>query len=182
VERIRLHPDRHHPYNPMRYTFALDGGQLMQRNDSQGVVSPERAGNTLIGSLMSGGSSGGPWLVNLGIRPALSGTDLGFEAARNIVVGSPAGATSIPRSKNRAPRRSPAATSSRWSRPNAWRCRPPAPEPTGAHPSARGHRRSWPPLAAAPRVRGIRSALSRMAWYMLGVASPERRCGAARSQ
>ena len=69
------------------YQVALDGGQLMQRNDSQGVVAPERAGNTLIGSLMSGGSSGGPWLVNIGILPALIGTDLGFDAARNIVVG-----------------------------------------------------------------------------------------------
>ena len=69
------------------YPVALDGGFLMQRNNSQGVVSAERVGNTLIGSLMTGGSSGGPWLVNLGIPPVLSGTGFGFDEKRNIVVG-----------------------------------------------------------------------------------------------
>ncbi len=69
------------------YPVALDSGFLMQRTDAQGVISAERVGNTLIGSLMTGGSSGGPWLINLGVPPALSGTDYGFDPFRNIVVG-----------------------------------------------------------------------------------------------
>ena len=46
------------------YPVALDGGLLMERNDSQGFVAPSLSNNTIIGSLMTGGSSGGPWLVN----------------------------------------------------------------------------------------------------------------------
>lgn len=69
------------------YPVALDGGNLMQRNDSQGYVAPSMSNNTIIGSLMTGGSSGGPWLVNLGIAPALSGTGFGTAPARNTVVG-----------------------------------------------------------------------------------------------
>ncbi|MFO1128354.1 MAG: trypsin-like serine protease [Rhodospirillales bacterium] len=69
------------------YPVALDDGKLMQRTDSQGTVAPELAGNTLIGSLMSGGSSGGPWVLNLGIAPQLTGTLFGAAAARNIIVG-----------------------------------------------------------------------------------------------
>jgi V8-like Glu-specific endopeptidase len=69
------------------YPVALDRGELMQRNDSQGAVSSARAGNTLIGSLMTGGSSGGPWLVNLGIAPVLSGTTFGSANIRNVVIG-----------------------------------------------------------------------------------------------
>jgi hypothetical protein len=44
----------------------------MERNDSQGSISAEFANNTIIGSLMTGGSSGGPYLVNLGVTPTLS--------------------------------------------------------------------------------------------------------------
>lgn len=68
------------------YPVALDAGALMQRTDSQGFVSAADAGNTIIGSLQTGGSSGGPWLVNLGVAPVLSGTTPGNEANRNVVV------------------------------------------------------------------------------------------------
>lgn len=78
--------------NQLGYPVALDSGELMQRNDSQGFVDPISANNTIIGSLMTGGSSGGPWLVNLGIAPQLlpplqGGTKFGQDATRNTVVG-----------------------------------------------------------------------------------------------
>jgi V8-like Glu-specific endopeptidase len=69
------------------YPATLDGGNLMQRNASMGVVRANLAGNQLIGSLMTGGSSGGPWVVNLGSAPVLNGTSVGSEAGRNVVVG-----------------------------------------------------------------------------------------------
>ena len=69
------------------YPVALDGGLLMQRNDSQGFKSSSFSNNTIIGSLMTGGSSGGPWLVNLGVQPSLNGTSFGSAAQRNTVVG-----------------------------------------------------------------------------------------------
>lgn len=72
--------------NQLGYPVALDGGRLMQRTDSQGFVSAANSGNTIIGSLQTGGSSGGPWLVNLGVAPVLSGTTAGNEATRNVVV------------------------------------------------------------------------------------------------
>jgi hypothetical protein len=60
---------------------------LEQRNDSFGFVDSGLANNSVIGSLMTAGSSGGPWLVNFGNAPVLSGGVLpGAEAARNIVV------------------------------------------------------------------------------------------------
>lgn len=69
------------------YPVALDGGVLMERDDSQGFVSGSLSNNTIIGSLMTGGSSGGPWLVNLGMQPTLSGVSFGNMPNRNIVVG-----------------------------------------------------------------------------------------------
>src|SRR5215813_1014156 len=69
------------------YPVALDGGLLMERNDSQGFVSTSLSQNTIIGSLMTGGSSGGPWLVNLGNPPSLSGISFGSAASHNVVVG-----------------------------------------------------------------------------------------------
>ncbi len=69
------------------YPVCLDNGQLMERNDSQGFRSAANSNNTLIGSLMCGGSSGGPWLINFGIRPALTATTNGSFPNPNIVVG-----------------------------------------------------------------------------------------------
>ncbi|KVX09964.1 hypothetical protein WL01_24975 [Burkholderia ubonensis] len=73
--------------NQLGYPVALDGGGLMQRNDSQGFVASGSSNNTIIGSLMTGGSSGGPWHVNLGMAPVLNGTSFGSAPARNTVVG-----------------------------------------------------------------------------------------------
>src|SRR5262249_60010798 len=42
------------------YPVALDGGLLMERNDSQGFVSMSLSNNTIIGSLMTGGAGRGP--------------------------------------------------------------------------------------------------------------------------
>ena len=69
------------------YPGCLDDGQLMIRNDSQGVITSAYKNNTIIGSLMCGGSSGGPWLVNFGQRPQLTDTAEGLAAAPNTVVG-----------------------------------------------------------------------------------------------
>ena len=69
------------------YPVALDSGVIMERNDSQGFVASSFSNNTIIGSLMTGGSSGGPWLVNLGLPPSLSGVSFGSYPFRNLVVG-----------------------------------------------------------------------------------------------
>lgn len=69
------------------YPVCLDNGEVMERNDSQGFVSTAYANNTLIGSLMCGGASGGPWIVNFGKRPRLTGTTNGSFAEPNMVVG-----------------------------------------------------------------------------------------------
>jgi V8-like Glu-specific endopeptidase len=69
------------------YPACLDNGALMERNDSYGYTSGANATNTIIGSLMCGGSSGGPWVVNFGIRPVLSATAAGVTGDPNVVVG-----------------------------------------------------------------------------------------------
>lgn len=69
------------------YPVCLDNGQLMQRNDSFGFRDVNDVDNTVIGSLMCGGSSGGPWLVNFGVRPALTATVNGTAPMPNVVVG-----------------------------------------------------------------------------------------------
>jgi hypothetical protein len=59
----------------------------MQRTDSQGFVSGF-VNNTVWGGRQTGGSSGGPELVNLGLPAVLSGGVLyGADAAFDIVVG-----------------------------------------------------------------------------------------------
>jgi V8-like Glu-specific endopeptidase len=69
------------------YPVCLDNGFLMERNDSVGFQSVSLANNTIIGSLMCGGASGGPWLVNFGQRPVLTATTDGTAPIPNIVVG-----------------------------------------------------------------------------------------------
>jgi len=69
------------------YPLCLDNGKRMERNDSHGFVSSGNSSNTVIGSLMCGGSSGGPWLENFGIRPTLTGTGNGTQPNPNVVVG-----------------------------------------------------------------------------------------------
>jgi V8-like Glu-specific endopeptidase len=69
------------------YPVCLDSGLFMERNDSYGYRSSSNSNNTMIGSLMCGGSSGGPWLVNFGFRPTLTGTTAGTSPAPNTVIG-----------------------------------------------------------------------------------------------
>jgi V8-like Glu-specific endopeptidase len=69
------------------YPGCLDNAQIMERNDSMGYRSSSNANNTIIGSLMCGGSSGGPWVANFGIRPTLTGQVNGTYANPNIAIG-----------------------------------------------------------------------------------------------
>lgn len=69
------------------YPAALDRGQVMERTDSQGQTVPSLSNNTVIGTLQTEGSSGGPWVANLGSPPALSGISNGTGVASNTVVG-----------------------------------------------------------------------------------------------
>ena len=69
------------------YPVCLDNGNLMQRNDAQGAISASNRDNTVFGSLMCGGSSGGPWLANFGVRPDLTDTIEGSFGKPNVVIG-----------------------------------------------------------------------------------------------
>jgi V8-like Glu-specific endopeptidase len=74
--------------NQLGYPVSHDGGNKMQRTDSEGFTSGSMVSNTVWGGRQTGGSSGGPELVNLGIYPVLSGgIGFGSEANANIVVG-----------------------------------------------------------------------------------------------
>ncbi len=73
--------------NQLGYPVSHDSGNRMQRNDGQGYVNATYSNNTVWGTRMTGGSSGGPELVNLGMPAVLSGTAYGSEPAYNIVVG-----------------------------------------------------------------------------------------------
>lgn len=68
------------------YPVSHDSGNIMQRTDSQGFVSADDSNNTVWGSRQTGGSSGGPEIVNLGINAVLD-TPLGKEARANNVIG-----------------------------------------------------------------------------------------------
>lgn len=73
--------------NQLGYPVSHDSGLMMQRTDSQGFVST-MVSNTVWGSRQTGGSSGGPELVNLGPTAVLSGgVLLGAEPQVNTVVG-----------------------------------------------------------------------------------------------
>jgi V8-like Glu-specific endopeptidase len=72
--------------NQLGYPVSHDSGLRMQRTDSQGFVS-NWVSNTVWGGRQTGGSSGGPELVNLGVAASLSGTGYGSYSSFNIVVG-----------------------------------------------------------------------------------------------
>ncbi|TCT20696.1 trypsin-like serine peptidase [Thiobaca trueperi] len=76
--------------NQLGYPRSHDGGRRMQRTDSEGYISgSSNVNNTIWGSRQTGGSSGGPELVNLGISAVLSdGVTLGSEAGFNRVIGT----------------------------------------------------------------------------------------------
>jgi hypothetical protein len=69
------------------YPAGLDFGLAMERNDSFGYISVGLSNNTIIGSNMNGGSSGGPWAENLGLPATLTGETNGAFPFPNIVVG-----------------------------------------------------------------------------------------------
>lgn len=71
------------------YPVALENGQEMIRTDSQSLSSVADSRNSVIGSLQTGGSSGGPWIANFGIAPVITGSSTGFGSAstHNVAVG-----------------------------------------------------------------------------------------------
>ncbi len=69
------------------YPVSHDRGLRMQRTDAQGIVFPDWSMNTVWGSRQTGGSSGGPEVLNFGAPALLGGTDFGWDAEPNIVVG-----------------------------------------------------------------------------------------------
>jgi V8-like Glu-specific endopeptidase len=69
------------------YPVGLDNAALMERNDSQGFISSSNSNNTVIGSNMNGGSSGGPWIANFGLPSALTGETNGSFSPSNVLVG-----------------------------------------------------------------------------------------------
>lgn len=68
------------------YPGSLDGGRQMIRNDSIAYAADGSAYNTVIGSSMDGGSSGGPWVINLGVQPDYA-ISAGYEADPNMIIG-----------------------------------------------------------------------------------------------
>lgn len=70
------------------YPTSHDKGELMQRTDAGGQIVADLSNNTLIGSRQTGGSSGGPWLVNFGEVAKLQGTNVGTAGKPNIVIGT----------------------------------------------------------------------------------------------
>ncbi len=70
------------------YPAGLDSAAYMERNDSQSYLSSTNSNNTIIGSNMNGGSSGGPWIVNFGLPYVLTGESNGSGyMGPNVVVG-----------------------------------------------------------------------------------------------
>jgi len=80
------------------YPVAFDDGEQMQRNNSFGkFISTKGAKtttrkpllNTQLGTPLTGGSSGGPWLVNFGTKPDIDPAyaNLGNSNLQNVVVG-----------------------------------------------------------------------------------------------
>jgi V8-like Glu-specific endopeptidase len=69
------------------YPAGLDNALYMERTDSYGYSDVTYSNNTVIGSNMDGGSSGGPWLINFGIDPVLTGETNGSAPVNNTVVG-----------------------------------------------------------------------------------------------
>lgn len=70
------------------YPVGLDFGGVMQRTDSIGYnLGAGSFNNTQIGSRQTGGSSGGPWIINLGVDPLATSDTPGTAADKNVVVG-----------------------------------------------------------------------------------------------
>jgi V8-like Glu-specific endopeptidase len=69
------------------YPQGLNNGNLMQRTDSYGYINSNFSNNTVIGSNMNGGSSGGPWVENFGLPAALTGETNGSFPQQNVIIG-----------------------------------------------------------------------------------------------
>jgi V8-like Glu-specific endopeptidase len=69
------------------YPAGLDNAAYMERNDSYGYTNSSLSNNTIVGSNMDGGSSGGPWLENFGLPSVLTGETNGSFPQQNVVVG-----------------------------------------------------------------------------------------------
>lgn len=69
------------------YPAGLDSAAYMERNDSYGYKNSTYSNNTIIGSNMDGGSSGGPWIENFGLASVLTGETNGSFPQQNVVVG-----------------------------------------------------------------------------------------------
>jgi V8-like Glu-specific endopeptidase len=81
------------------YPRALDSGYIMERTDAVGwYFASGNLKNTQIGSAQTGGSSGGPWLVNLGSPPVVSepaNANLGTNTVQTIVGVTSYGSTTV---------------------------------------------------------------------------------------
>ena len=69
------------------YPGTLDNGNYMEITNSIGFISTGYLNNTIIGSNMGGGSSGGPWIINFGYAPTLTGAGTPSGYSQNTVVG-----------------------------------------------------------------------------------------------
>ena len=76
------------------YPVAIDSGYQMERTDSFGKFIQTSGANgkvlknTQLGSAMTGGSSGGPWIANFGTRPIITGSaSLGSLSVSNTIIG-----------------------------------------------------------------------------------------------
>ena len=79
------------------YPAAFDSGYQMQRTDAVGwYYASGSLKNTQIGSAQTGGSSGGPWLVNFGTQPSVgSGASLGSSTVQAIIGVTSYGSTTV---------------------------------------------------------------------------------------
>lgn len=79
------------------YPVAFDSGYQMQRTDAVGWYwASGNLKNTQIGSAQTGGSSGGPWLVNFGTRPVVSSSaSLGTSYVQAVVGVTSYGSTTL---------------------------------------------------------------------------------------
>ncbi len=70
------------------YPQGLDNGGVMQRTDSLGyrITTAGWFNNIQIGSRMTGGSSGGPWIINFGINPSATPDLPGLSNQKNTIV------------------------------------------------------------------------------------------------
>ena len=79
------------------YPLAFDSGYQMERTDAVGwYYASGSLKNTQIGSAQTGGSSGGPWLVNFGTPPSVgSGASLGSSTVQAIIGVTSYGSTTV---------------------------------------------------------------------------------------